>query len=75
MKDNGLRLYKNMFNTDTPARELQATLLAKYIKLGSIPKGSLLEKVVVAGYSPLQVIFNQQTFACTYGEFNEQNEP
>ena len=74
MKNNALLLYKNLFNTDTPARDLQATLLAKYIKQGSIPKGSLLEKVVVAGYSPLQVIFGKHKFACTYGDFNEQND-
>ena len=71
LKINALRLYKNIFKTDTPARDLQAILLAKYIKKGSIIKGSLLEKVVATGYNPLQVIFNLDTFKCNDCDFDE----
>ena len=74
LKINALRLYKNIFKTDTPARDLQALLLAKYIKKGSIIKGSLLEKVVTAGYNPFQVIFNQETFACNDCDPNDEND-
>ena len=74
LRNNALRLYKNIFQTDTPASDLQSILLANYLENRSIIKGSLLEKVVSAGYNPLQVIFNQQTITCTDCDFNEQND-
>merc|ERR1712090_25705 len=53
---NSLCLYKNIFKTNTPARDLQSVLLDRYIIEGNITKGTLLEKIVKAGYDPLQVV-------------------
>ena len=41
---NSLCLYKNIFKTNTPSRDLQSALLAGYVIKGSIIKGTLLEK-------------------------------
>ena len=57
---NSLCLYKNIFKTNTPSRDLQSALLARYVIKGSITKGTLLEKIVDAGYDPLQIIFDKQ---------------
>ena len=69
---NSLCLYHNTFKTDNPARDLQATLLSEYLIKGSIIKGSLLEKVTTAGYNPLKVIFDKQSFAYTKCDVTEQ---
>ena len=65
IKKNSLVLYKNIFKTDTPARELQSVLLARYLIKGTSTKGTLLEKVLKFGGKPLEIIFNNQTFKCT----------
>lgn len=69
---NSLRLYHNIFKTDTPARDLQSTFLSKYLIKGCITKGSLLEKVVTAGCNPLRIIFDKQPFACSDFDVSEQ---
>ena len=70
---NSLCLYKNIFKTDTPARELQSVLLARYIIEGNITKGTLLEKVVKAGYDPLQTIFDKQIPTGSNHDVNDQD--
>ena len=70
---NSLRLYKNIFKTDTPARDLQSVLLARYIIKGNITKGTLLEKVVKAGCDPLQIIFDKQNLTGSDHDVIEQD--
>ena len=60
--------------TYTPARDLQATFFAKYLKDGTLIKGSLLERVVTARQEPLHLIFNQQKFTCSNIDSEEQND-
>ena len=44
IKKNSLCLYKNIFKSDTPAREFQCALLAKYIIGGNVTYGTFLGK-------------------------------
>ena len=43
----------------SPARTLCASLLALYIVEGSIVSGSLLDRIIKAGGSPVDLIFNK----------------
>ena len=64
IQKNSLGLFRNIFKTETPARELQSIFLARYIINGSTTKGTLLERVLKYGGNPLDIIFNKQTFKC-----------
>ena len=70
---NSLCLYKNIFKTNTPARDLQSVLLARYIIEGNITKGTLLEKIVKAGYDPLQILFDKQNLRGSDHVVNEED--
>ena len=61
--NNTARLYHNIFQYNTPARELQSLLLSTYIMTGKIEKGTLIDRVINAGYNPLNLIFNKPTFS------------
>ena len=65
INNNSLRLYKNIFKTNTPARDLQSIFLAKYILNGTVIKGSLLDRVIKAGSNPIKLLFDKQPFECT----------
>ena len=65
VKKNAFGLYRNIFKTESPARELQAILLAIYLRKGTTTKGSLLERVLKAGGNPLDIIFNNQSLKRT----------
>ena len=69
---NSLRLYHNIFKTDTPARDLQSTLLSKYLIKGSITKGSLLERIITAGRNPLEIIFDKKLCESFVHDVTEQ---
>ena len=62
IQKNIIGLYRNIFKTDTPARELQSVLLARYIGKGSIIKGTLLERILKLGGQPLDIILNKGPF-------------
>ena len=51
-----MRLYRNIFKANTPARDLQSTLLSHFILNGTIIKGTLLDRIVGAGADPLDLI-------------------
>ena len=75
IKNNCLRLYKNIFKIDSPARDLQSTLLASYILDGFLTKGTLLYRVVNAGYEPLSIIFDDKNkFLCSEFDFSKQSD-
>ena len=74
IKNNSLRLYANIFRTDTPAREFQSVLLARYISSGNIIQGTLLEKIVKTGFNPLEVIFKKYPFTCSESDTREQDD-
>ena len=56
IKNNAVRLYRNIFKASTPARDLQSVLLAHFILKGTIIKGTLLDRIVRAGADPLDLI-------------------
>ena len=55
IRDNAARLFHNIFQSNTPTKELQSILLAKYLINGTAEKGTLLDRVVKAGYDPLEL--------------------
>ena len=71
---NSIRLYQNIFKTDSPSRDLQSILLSRYVVKGIITKGSLLEKIVAAGHNPLNIIFDKKPFACSESDIVEEND-
>ena len=56
IKNNAVRLYKNIFKAKIPARDLQSVLLAHFILKGTTIKGTLLDRIVRAGADPLELI-------------------
>ena len=59
---NTARLYHNIFQCNTPAREFQSILLSSYILTGNAEQGTLLDRVIKAGYNPLNLILNKPKF-------------
>ena len=51
-----MRLYRNIFKANPPARDLQSTLLAHFVLKGITIKGTLLDRIVGAGADPLGLI-------------------
>ena len=60
IKCNTFTLFRNVFSSDTPARDFQALMLAEYMLSGRLTKGTLLERVVCAGRDPLKIILLDQ---------------
>ena len=61
IKNNAMRLYRNIFKANTPARDLQSTLLAHFILKGTTIKGTLLDRIVGEGVDPLDLITAKST--------------
>ena len=53
---NVLNLYHRIFKIDSPARSLMQFLLARYITYGTTVPGTLLDRVVSIGESPLKCV-------------------
>ena len=62
---NVLNLYHRIFKIDSPARSLMQFLLARYITYGTTVPGTLLDRVVSIGESPLKCVFRK----CGHKEF------
>ena len=60
--NNTARLYHNIFQCNTPAQEFQSLLLASYLLTGKAEQGTLLERVIKAGYNPVNLILNKPKF-------------
>ena len=58
-------LYHRIFKIDSPARSLMQFLLARYITYGTTVPGTLLDRVVSIGESPLKCVFRK----CGHKEF------
>ena len=56
---NVLNLYHRIFKIDSPARSLMQFLLARYITYGTTVPGTLLDRVVFIGESPLKCVFRK----------------
>ena len=56
IKNNAMRLYRNIFKSNTPERHLQSTLLTHFILKGTTIKGTLLDRILVEGAEPLDLI-------------------
>ena len=74
IQKNTIGLYRNIFKTDTPARELQSVLLARYISKGSIIKGTLLERILKLGGQPLDIILNKGPSKCSECDLNTEDD-
>ena len=62
ISNNTARLYHNIFQHDTPAKTLQSLLLASYVLTGKPEAGTLLDRVIKAGYNPLNLILSKPKF-------------
>ena len=71
---NTIRLYHNIFKTDTPARDLQATMLSEYLINGRTTKGSLLDRIITGGRNPLKIIFDKQLYVCSTFDTTEPSD-
>ena len=60
--NNTARLYYNIFQCNTPAQVFQSLLLSSYIITGKAEKGTLLDRVIKAGYNPINLILNKPKF-------------
>ena len=56
---NVLNLYHRIFKIESPARSLMQFLLARYITYGTTVPGTLLDRVVSIGESPLKCVFRK----------------
>ena len=63
ISNNAARLYHNIFQCNTPARTFQSLLLSSYIITGRAETGTLLDRVVRAGYKPLNLILKKPKIA------------
>ena len=56
---NVLNMYHRIFKIGSPARSLMQFLLARYITYGTTVPGTLLDRVVSIGESPLKCVFRK----------------
>ena len=74
IENNSLRLYRNIFKSNTPARNLQSVLLAEYITKGVTTKGTLLDRVLKSGANPLKVIFDKEFSITSKSNLNREED-
>ena len=56
---NTVSLWHRTFKVDSPSREINAYLLSQYILFGYRVKGTLIDRVLMAGCSPTSAIFTK----------------
>ena len=56
---NVLNLYHRIFKIESPARSIMQFLLARYITYGTTVPGTLIDRVVSIGESPLKCVFRK----------------
>ena len=56
---NVLNLYHRIFRIESPARSIMQFLLARYITYGTTVPGTLIDRVVSIGESPLKCVFRK----------------
>ena len=56
---NVLNLYHCIFKIESPARSIMQFLLARYITYGTTVPGTLIDRVVSIGESPLKCVFRK----------------
>ena len=56
---NMLNLYHRIFKIESPARSIMQFLLARYITYGTTVPGTLIDRVVSIGESPLKCVFRK----------------
>ena len=62
MQDKTLSLFQRIFQVQSPLLNLYSFMLAHYILNGKVFKGTLVDRVVQLGFSPLQVAFAGRHF-------------
>ena len=60
LKRNTRSLFKRIFDVDSPSRDVCAFQLASYVLKGSVIKGTLIEKLVESGDSPIKLLFDRK---------------
>ena len=65
-----LSLYHRVFQVDSPCRDLCLEMLCRYLTDGKVIGGTLLHKVIQAGYSPIHTAFYKEHFKCNVIEEN-----
>ena len=53
---NTVNFYNRIFKVDTPLSNLQYKFLSHYIATGKLIKGSILQRIVSAGHSPVNIM-------------------
>ena len=56
---NVLNLYHRIYKIESPARSIMQFLLARYITYGTTVPGTLIDRVVSIGESPLKCVFRK----------------
>lgn len=59
IKNNVQRLFHRIFKCDSPAKDLQSKFLSHYLRNHELIPGSLLQRLVSQGVSPVKTIFNK----------------
>ena len=55
-------LFQRFFKVNSPLVKLYSFMMARYMLYGAVTKGSMLDRIVCLGLSPMQVIFSKSTF-------------
>ena len=58
LSNKSASFYHSVFKYDTPATELNTILLSRYISTGEHINGTLIDKIVKSGLSPVSAAFN-----------------
>ena len=59
-----VNLYQRIFREESPVRQLQARLLAKYVLTGKCVCGTILSNIIKYGLNPVTVIYNTSFKNC-----------
>jgi len=64
IKSQSINSFYNIMNSDTPAKELQLSLLVKYVVSGKTVTGSIIDSLVKYGVSPIKAALYKPTTKC-----------
>ncbi len=65
---NTVGLYHRIFKVASPTRTMNFYLMSLYLLNGTLVPGSLLERIVRYGYSPIELMFTQPNRKCFSGQ-------
>ena len=65
IKTRAINLYRSIFIIDSPAKRLNILLLSRYLRHGLRIKGTLLDRVISSGTSPVLTMAGRHLNKCT----------